>query len=261
MTISKNGAVLLTLEDWQRLGGPKKPEQWVDGRSAKEAARAWLTAESGRMPAEVVAALEGSSAFGSVIGWAAEPEVRLPFDSFDGEPRNTDLLVIARDQHGPYLIAVEAKADEPFSETVSETLVGATERYLKTDRSKGIARVLQLGQALLGPMETGEPEIGSLRYQLLTAVAGALCEGERRNIGRVLVLIQEFVTARSRDVRHDHNRKDLNSFVTRLSHGRVKAIGHGEICGPFEVPGAPILRNAPALFIGKVVRRLRSQAK
>jgi len=259
MTISKNGAALLTLEDWQRLGGPKKAEQWVDGRSAKEAARAWLEAEPGRMPAEVVAALERHPAFGSVIDWAAEPEVRLPFDNFDGEPRNTDLLITARDEHGPYLIAVEAKADESFSETVSETLVGATERYLKTDRSNGVARVLQLGQALLGPREPGEPGIGLLRYQLLTAVAGALCEGERRKVGRVLVLIQEFVTDQTDDVRHDRNSEDLNSFVARLSHGQAKVIGNGEICGPFGVPGAPILRNAPALYIGKVVRRLRSQ--
>ena len=157
MTISKKGATILTLEDWQRLGGPKKTEQWVDGRSAKEAARAWLEAAPGRMPAEVVAALERHPAFGSVIDWAAEPEVRLPFDSFDGEPRNTDLLVTARDEHGLYLVAVEAKADETFSETVSETLVGATERYLKADRSKGVARGCNSDRRYLGRGNRANP--------------------------------------------------------------------------------------------------------
>ena len=107
--------MLSTLEDYQRLGGPKKPEHWVDGRSAKEAARAWIGADPGRMPPEVSAAIEQHRAFGPVIEWTGEPEVRLPFDTFGGETRNTDLLVAARDQHGPYLIAVEAKADESFS--------------------------------------------------------------------------------------------------------------------------------------------------
>ncbi len=260
MTISKGGVPLLTLEDWQRLGGPKKPEQWVDGRSAKEAARAWLEAGAGRMPAEVLAALERHRALGPVIEWEAEPEVRLPFDSFDGEPRNTDLLVMARDQHGPYLMAVEAKADEPFSATVADTLVAATERYLKSDQSKGVARLLQLGQAVLGPREANEPEIGSLRYQLLTAVAGALCEGQRRKCTRVLFLVHEFVTDCSSDLLHERNAEDLNLFVGRLSHRRVDRVGHGEICGPFEVPGAPLCINAPTLFIGKVVRLLRPRS-
>jgi hypothetical protein len=42
MTIIKNGINILTLEDWERHAGPKRQLQWKDGRSAKEAARAWL---------------------------------------------------------------------------------------------------------------------------------------------------------------------------------------------------------------------------
>jgi hypothetical protein len=47
--------------------------------------------------------------------------VKLPFDGFAGEPRNTDALVVAQDGFGSYVIAVEAKADEPFSATVAES--------------------------------------------------------------------------------------------------------------------------------------------
>ena len=258
MTISKGGVALSCLDDWQRLGGPKRANQWVDGRSAKEAARAWLGGAAG-MPAEVLAAVERHQAFGPVLEWTAEPEVRLPFDSFDGEPRNTDLLVFARDEYGPYLIAVEAKADESYSATIADTLVAATERYLKTDHSKGVARVLQLGQAILGPRQADETEIGSLRYQLLTATAGALCEGERRGCARVIVLVHEFVTDRSDDLLHQRNAKDLHSFVQRLSHGKVDSVADGEICGPFRVPGAPLCANPPTLYIGKVVRFLRAE--
>jgi hypothetical protein len=155
------------------------------------------------------------------------------------------------------LIAVEAKADEPFSATIADTLVAATERYLKSDHSKGIARVLQLGEAILGPRQVDEPEIGSLRYQLLTATAGALCEGRRRSCARVIVLVHEFVTETTDDLLHERNAKDLYSFVQRLSHGRVDSVSDGQICGPFVVPGAPLCMNPPALFVGKVVRSLR----
>jgi hypothetical protein len=58
----------------------------------------------------------------------------------------------------PYAVAVEAKADEPFSETVSDTLAAALERYLENDRSNGVA-VQGLAQALLGPRKPGEPPI------------------------------------------------------------------------------------------------------
>jgi hypothetical protein len=260
MRFRKGDVPLATLEDWRRLGGPKKAEHWVDGRSAKEAARAWLGDGVGHMPTEVLAVLEQHHAFGPVTDWEAEPEARLPFDSFDGEPRNTDLLVLARDQHGSYLIAVEAKADEAFSATVADTLVAATERYLKSDRSKGVARLLQLGQAILGPRQESEPEIGLLRYQLLTATAGALCEGKRRECLRVLLLVHEFVTDRTDDALHNRNAQDLNLFVGRLSHGRVSGVGYNEIQGSFDVPGAPLCLNAPALYIGKVRRVLRTES-
>ena len=73
------------------------------------------------------------------------------------------------------------------------------------------------------------------------------------------MLIHEFVTNQTTDILHERNSADLNLFVRRLSHGRVDRVGPGEICGPFEVPGAPLCANAPALFIGKVVRTLRAR--
>src|ERR1035438_4541749 len=112
MTIRKSNVELSTLEAWEHHAGPKSADQWVDGRSAKEAARAWLEPGLGNLPMEVVCALGGHASFGSVVRWEAEPEVRLRFDGFAGEPRNTDLLVLAEDAQGPYLIAVGAKRSE-----------------------------------------------------------------------------------------------------------------------------------------------------
>jgi hypothetical protein len=140
MPISKNQIPITSLSDWELRAGPKSADQWVDGRSAKEAARAWLAGNGVCLPPEVQALLADHPDFGPVSSWSAEPEAKLRFDAFPGETRNSDILVHANDGHGPYLIAVEAKADEPFSETVADTLAAALERVLKSGQSKGIVR-------------------------------------------------------------------------------------------------------------------------
>ena len=257
MSIFKNGVALDNLEAWEVHAGPKSANQWVDGRSAKEAARAWIEAGTGNLPQEVAAILDSHPAFGTLEAWEGEPEVRLPFDQFRGEPRNSDLVVYGRDEMGPLLIAVEAKADEPYADSVRDTLSDALERKLENSSSNGIARVEQLASALFGPRGKGEPSLRNIRYQLLTACAGALCEAQRRNCDRVLMLIQEFVTTKTDDKNHDRNTKDLDTFIKRISHRSVEALKAGEIVGPFDVPGAPLLTESPALFIGKVSKNLR----
>ena len=257
MPISKNHVELSSLQAWERLAGPKSPDQWVDGRSAKEVARAWLQGNGVHLPPEVATALAGHPAFGPVKTWDAEPEVKLRFDKFAGEPRNSDLVVYAQDAHGPFLVAVEAKADEPFGETVAETLSAALERYLENNRSNGVARVQQLAQALLGPRKQGDPPLNEVRYQVLTACAGVICEAERRGYSRALMLVHEFVTDKTKDANHRRNAADLDLFLRRLSHGGVVSLAVGEIRGPFALPGAPLLQDSVALFIGKVSRNLR----
>ena len=258
MTIYKNGIKLDSLEAWQAHAGPKSPDQWVDGRSAKEAARAWIEAGSGELPIEVKMLLEGHPAFGPLLSWEAEPEAKLRFDEFAGETRNSDLVVYGEDRLGSVLIAVEAKADEPFAETIGDTLAAALERKLQSGNSKGILRIEQLAAAILGPRVKGDTGLKNIRYQLLTACAGALCEGQRRGCSRVLVLIQEFVTPKTEDKKHYRNASDLNLFIRRLSHGTVDSLSTGDIVGPFYVPGSTLAVGNTPLFIGKVSRNLRN---
>src|SRR5687767_13106029 len=108
MPIAKAGFPINSILDWERLAPPKSSHHWVDGRSAKEVARSWL-GNGTELPYEVESALASDPRFGPVLSWEAEPEAKLAFDSFAGEPRNSDLLVLARDACGPYIIAVEAK--------------------------------------------------------------------------------------------------------------------------------------------------------
>lgn len=222
-----------------------------------EAAIAWL--ESGNaLPPEVAALLESHPDFGPVVEWHAEPEAMLRFDKFKGEPRNSDLAVYAQDRHGPFLIAVEAKADEPFGETFAHTMGTAAERYLGNENSKGVARAMQLATALFGPRHKGEPTIGKLRYQLMTGVAGALCEAEQHGFDRTIFLVHEFVTNKTRDDRHARNANDLAEFVARLTHGMHADLKPGQLAGPISVPGQPLVGHGPQLYVGKVVRKVRT---
>lgn len=257
MTIAKSGHRIESLEDWERYAGPKKPTQWKDGRSAKEIARAWLSAQ-GSLPAEVTAAIASNPSFGLISCWEAEPEALQPFDKFRGEPRNCDLAIYANDQYGPFLIAVEAKADEPFGDTVGKVLAAAVKTLAQNPCSNGVARVEQLLIALIGHGLHKEPSLGSLRYQLLTATAGALSAAKRAKIKRAVVFVHEFVTDVTTDEKHAINAADLSNFVSRLSNGSMQAVESGCVYGPFVVPpGAPLVPCGVELFIGKATRSLR----
>jgi len=156
MSVAKNGVTIRTIEDWEKLAPPKSKIHWKDGRSAKEAARAWLEVHDQELPGEVARTLSSNPEFGSVQGSDAEPEAKLCFDTFPGEPRNSDLLVRARDRFGSFLIAVEAKADESFGETVADALAAAVERHVDNPNSNGVVRIQQLAAAILGSRKQGE---------------------------------------------------------------------------------------------------------
>lgn len=249
MSISKNNRIIKSLPEWETFAGPKIKNQWTDERSAKEFARAWL-ASGEQLPPEVAAALISHPSFGAVHEWQAEPEAKLRFDNFPGEPRNSDLAVHARDAFGCFLLAVEAKADESYGETVARTIEVAKAR---SQRSKVPNRVQQLTDALFGACSITE-----LRYQLLTASAGALCEAERKRCSRAVLLIHEFATNKTTDTKHHQNARDLQSFLNALAPDTCAEIADGKLYGPFSVPDDK-LRHIE-FYIGKVVRNLRTNS-
>ena len=192
--------------------------------------------------------------FGPVLDWAAEPEVRLRFDHLRGEPRNTDLLVKASDAYGDVVIAVEGKADESFGETVSQAKKAADARLLKNSKSGGLTRISELVSLLFGTTLDSEPSLGLLRYQLLTATAGALAASRNSGNGRAILLVQEFRTSVTDDRRHARNAAELNALVNRISKGQVTEIRSGKLYGPIAFGRAS---DSGPLYIGKVVHDLR----
>lgn len=257
MSITKGTSAIVSLLDWEMHASPKSKGHWVDDRSAKEVARAWL-ASGGQLPPEVSAILLSHGRFGAVSEWRAEPEAKLRFDDFPGEPRNSDLAVHARDASGGYLIAIEAKADESYGETVAQTFEAAKARLAVNPRSNGLNRIHQLEEAFFVAGAPSASTISSLRYQLLTASAGALCEAERRGYSRAVLLIQEFITNKTKDENHSRNTQDLLNFINALDPGGLSELTSGKLYGPFSVPGGKLLMKKPEFYIGKVTRNLRA---
>ena len=266
--IEKKGVRISTLKEWRDHAPPKNKIHWKDGRSAKESAKSWLAAAP-LIPDEIADTLSSHHDIGTLCDWRAEPEARVRFDKFRGQPSNIDVLLTGRDETGPIVVVVEAKADESFGQTVEKTLSAARLRLKPSlaairsyggiarpvPPSKGVERIERLLAALFGAT-TDQPDILNLRYQLLTVTAAAMAEAERQSAQRAVVMIHEFITCCTTDTKHDSNARDLDQFVTRIS-GRQDPLKSGTLLGPFKVPGKPIVETEISLYFGKAVENKR----
>lgn len=255
MRIDKNGQGITSVEDWGRLAGPKASNQWVEGRSAFELARAWVETNAPTMPPDVRALLNSHADTAALAVDVVWPEHPIAFDSRRGEPRNADLAFVGQAGRHRVAVTVEAKADEPFGSTVGETLTAAVARWTENERSGGVGRVLDLVESILPRPTDGGTQASALRYQLLTAVAGtlALAVSTRADIG--VLVIHEFVTNKTRAELHAKNHADYQAFLARLSPSLAGG-DRAALVGPIVVPGAPLFAGPVPLFIGTLSTRV-----
>ena len=257
--IKKKNREIINIEDWKEIAGPKNiARQWVDGRSAKETAKVWLNQGTPEIPVEIRACIQNHEAFSIIESWNAEPEFESKFDGFRG-PANIDVIIDAKDKHGEFLIGVESKADESFSSTIEKTYKAAKKTVDESPNSKRVERLEQLASAFFGEKNNIVTEIGNLRYQLITCLAGTISEAINRKVQRAVFLIHEFETPKTSDKKHEINRKDLNALIHRLTNGQWKEINNGEIIGTVCIPGNPLFGTIPKLYIGKVNRKINKQ--
>ena len=236
----KGDHTLTSIEEWHRFAPPKRRNtHWKDGRSAKENARAWINAAPDLQP-DIARTLGACTDIGPLRKWRAEPEARIPIDRFRGEQPNIDLLLIAEDDHGPVVIAIEAKADETFGDVISDQYRQAC--AAANPRSKRVARI----EALLDrfALDIKQDQVTQLRYQLLTATAAVLAEAERRSAERTILIAHEFVTPLTVSERRERNAADLDRFLS-VAFAHRRHLASGTVAGPIPVKGAP------TLYVGK----------
>lgn len=261
MRIEKDGKRISTVQDWLDYAPPKSKHHWVEGRSAYELAHAWCGAGDPALPEALRLLLDSREETCGFVPEVAFPEHRIPFDSLGGEPRNADLALIGATAMGKVAITIEAKADEPFGETVSATMAAALERRIENRQSKGVRRVEGITAALFHPKHKGQPRVGDLRYQLLTAVAGTLAFAAAQGASIAVLVVHEFVTDKTNASNHLQNGGDYNEFLVRLSEQRLPEMAGLYLDGPFTVPGGELFPGGRALFIGKITTDRRQQHK
>jgi len=130
------------------------------------------------------------------------------FDQSGGNARNHDLVVRASTTSGePVTIFVEAKAGEPLGATVATQRKIAAKAKQKNADSKAEKRL----NDLVNSLGREDPRIEDVRYQLLTAWAGALASAT--GVRHAVLAVHEFWTdVRPRD-KTSANAKALELFA------------------------------------------------
>lgn len=240
-----------SVDDWFAHAPPKKgAKQWADGRSAKELAKAWFAApEKPSVPSELQALLDSREETRGIVFEHGEPERVTHFDKCGGEGRNADLVLWGHGACGKVLVSVEAKADESFGQIAGQYVRDASSR---NPRSRVPERFALLCEGVLGVGPENE-EACALRYQLLTATAGAIVDAQHFGAKTVVLVIHEFVGATDAE-KLRANATDLNEFVRMLSGGSSELACPGRMAGPFEAPGNTHFAGTKRLFVGKCRR-------
>jgi hypothetical protein len=200
---------------------------------------------------ELLALLCSRSETQNVTIMSAMPEHRVQFDYLPGEPRNADVVAVGEEPNGRLAINIEAKADEPFDQYVRDILLSAARRIAADEQANAVIRIQNLAKSILPPRVNEASSLGELRYQLLTGVAGAIAFAAEVGANRAAFLVHEFITDRTDDEKHRPNAQDLDNFVLRLSRGLIASVPSGVLLGPFRIPGLPLFRSAPPLFLEK----------
>ena len=240
-TIRKGDRTLTTVDEWRRFAPPKRSNHWKDGRSAKENARAWIDAAPYMHP-DIAEVLADCPEIGPVRSWTAEPEMRCAIDEFRGEQPNIDLLLLIEDDRHSAVVAIEAKADEPFGRLLADQYRAARTALAGNPRSKAVARIDALLEQFA--IEPGERHRTRLRYQLLTATAAVLAEARHRSAELAVLLVHEFVTPLTTAENRERNATDLQRFLDI-------ALEHPVRIAPGHVVGPVLVDAAPTLYVGK----------
>jgi hypothetical protein len=178
---SRRGAPISSLGAWERLAST--PGRWADGFSAKELARLWLAGEG-------AVAVQGAlrSVLADLHLVEAIAEAQISFDGYRGGVRNHDVLAYGHAAVGDVVVGVEGKVNGPLDDRISGKYAAAARRKAKGQRTNLDRRVDGLLDAILGRRINNDPEVGGLRYQLFSAIAGTVAAATAETAAAAVVV-------------------------------------------------------------------------
>jgi hypothetical protein len=243
------GEAIRSVSDWLRLAPPKKgKDQWEEGRSAMELAKAWFRDARSVAPAELVALLTSNQSLSDAKLERGVAEKVTLIDEFAGEHRNHDLILFGTCGAGSVAVGLEAKVDEEFGPVVGPHLESAPQR------SNIPSRVSLLTASLFG--RALDDRLRTLRYQLLTATAGTMIEAGQHKASAAVLVVWEFVTHKWASAKSEANSADWRRFLENLPGAPVAAAQPGVLAGPLSLPGGRFVPNGIPLYVGKIVTKV-----
>jgi hypothetical protein len=230
LIVNRHHRPIQSVDEWGEHAGPASPQQWKDGRSAKELAMAWI---SGEAPAALIGLLNMRPDTANLAIEEAVAEAQVGFDSYPGGKRNHDLLIRGRTARGPIVIGLEGKADETFGETVESYASKSAIKRETQEPTNAPERLKGLLEDIAGSSLTKNPALGGLRYQLFSAVAGTLAAAANDEMAAFIV--HEFATHLTTPEKRAANKQALADFVKAIT-GTVVPDTDLWLVGPFHVP-------------------------
>lgn len=251
--LNRSGERIISIEQWTR---PKKAYQWCEGRSAMELALAWCPESGPACPPDIAALLASHDWTRGIQIEEVRPEHVTPLPE-RGEGRNHDLWAKCFVDGRPFTLCVEAKADEPFGDTIGDTCAEALKR---SERTGAVRRARTLLHMVFGAeVEPDCEPYASLRYQLLTAVAGTALQARADGARTAALIIHEFQGRKTSEPLLQRNAEDLAAFLRLLNRGKEIAVTPGPFVGPWSVKCGPTEEDLVQLLVGKFVTRLNSR--
>lgn len=179
------GSIISDLNSWEKafieVDHAKRPEQhWKRGRSAYELAYCFCENNGFEILNDL---LDSIGIHENNLSELGTIEMRTNFDKFRNG-RAHDLAISGKH----CFIGIEAKVDEPFGKEISDELADKEKDLAKNPASKGTVRIHELTLKYLG-VDASDPSIGTLSYQLLTALAGCLTEAEKSGVVTILPIM------------------------------------------------------------------------
>ncbi len=165
-----------------------------------------------------------------------------------GEGRNHDLWLLGRTERESVTICVEAKADEPFgNNTVAEYRKAALQRRERGESTRAPERI----DALLDMIGKPKSNWEAVRYQLLTAICGAVLQAKHDSSSLAVFVVHEFHTDKTTAENLQRNREDYERFLAVIGIPS-SATTDARLRGPVKIDEMECL-------VGKAVREVKQR--
>jgi len=226
--------------------------QWRDSYSAKELAKAWCVGGAPECPANLRALFDYHPLTRGALLVEGGPE-HVTVLPERGEGRNHDMWIRAEAAGSGLTICIEAKVEESFGEPIGAYVQSARQRNPRTGivkRAKALLRIVT-GKEI----DPEFHEVATLRYQLLSGVAGTVLQAQKDRSPIAIFVVHEFRRRLSHTAKVQTNAADLSAFVSLLG-GRQITVDAGMVHGPWTMSAGVAGTAAVKVLLGKIVTAL-----